>query len=92
MLKEPERRAQSQPCMWLVKSGEDGLLPIILFGYTETKAKYHIERFLEGYGGGYLETDGYQGYNNLKISGAVVSGPMSGDISWMPSQRESRIT
>ena len=52
--------------MWLVRSGEDGLPPIILFGYTETRAKYHIERFLEGYGGGYLETDGYQGYNNLK--------------------------
>ena len=56
VLKEPERRAQSQSCMWLVR----------LFGYTETRAKYHIERFLEGYGGGYLETDGYQGYNNLK--------------------------
>lgn len=66
VLKEPERRAQSQSCMWLVRSGEDGLPPIILFGYTETRAKYHIERFLEGYGGGYLETDGYQGYNNLK--------------------------
>ena len=65
VLKEPERRAQSQSCMWLVRSGEDGLPPIILFGYTETRA-YHIERFLEGYGGGYLETDGYQGYNNLK--------------------------
>ena len=65
VLKEPERRAQSQSCMWLVRSGEDGLPPIILFGYTETKAKYHIERFLEGYGGRYLETDGYQGYNNL---------------------------
>lgn len=66
VLKEPERRAQSQSYMWLVKSGEDGLPPIILFGYTENRAKYHIERFLEGYGGGYLETDGYQGYNNLK--------------------------
>lgn len=66
VLKEPERRAQSQSYMWLVRSGEDGLPPIILFGYTETRAKYNIEKFLEGYKGGYLETDGYQGYNNLK--------------------------
>lgn len=92
VLKEPERRAQSQSCMWLVRSGEDGLPPIILFGYTETRAKYHIERFLEGYGGGYLETDGYQGYNNLKNIRRCCCWAMSGDISWMPSQRESRMT
>ena len=66
VLKEPERRAQSQSYMWLIRSGEDGLPPIITFGYTETRARYHIEKFLLGYQGGYLETDGYQGYNNLK--------------------------
>ncbi len=42
VLKETERRAQSQSCMWLVKFGENGLLSIILFGYTETRVKYHI--------------------------------------------------
>lgn len=66
VLKEPDRRAQTQSFMWLVRSGEDGLPAIILFGYTETRARYNIEKFLEGYPGGYLETDGYQGYNNLK--------------------------
>ena len=66
VLKEPERRAQSQSYMWLVRSGEDGQPPIIIFGYTQTRARYHIEKFLSGYPGGYLETDGYQGYNNLK--------------------------
>ena len=66
VLKEPDRRAQTQSFMWLVRSGEDGLPVIILFGYTETRARYNIEKFLEGYPGGYLETDGYQGYNNLK--------------------------
>ena len=66
VLKEPERRAQSQSYMWLVRSGEDGLPPVITFGYTETRAGYNIENFLKGYRGGYLETDGYQGYNNLK--------------------------
>ena len=66
VLKEPERRAQSQSYMWLVRSGEDGQPPVILFGYTQTRARYHIEKFFSGYPGGYLETDGYQGYNNLK--------------------------
>ncbi len=66
VLAEPERRAQTQSFMWAVRSGEDGLPAIITYGYTETRARYNIEQFLEGYKGGYLQTDGYQGYNNLK--------------------------
>lgn len=66
VLKEPERRAQSQSYMWMVRSGEDGLPAIITYGYTETRARYNIEHFLKGYEGGYLATDGYSGYNNLK--------------------------
>ena len=50
--------------MWLYRSGEDGLPPIILYHYTQTHARYNAEDFLEGFNG-YLETDGYQGYNNL---------------------------
>jgi len=66
VLAEPKRRAQTQSFMWAVRSGEDGLPVIIIYGYTETRARYNIERFLEGYQGGYLQTDGYQGYNNLR--------------------------
>ena len=66
VLAEPERRAQTQSFMWAIRSGEDDLPIIITYGYTETRARYNIEKFLEGYGGGYLQTDGYQGYNNLK--------------------------
>ncbi len=66
VLAEPERRAQTQSFMWAVRSGEDGLPAIITYGYTQTRARYNIEQFLEGYQGGYLQTDGYQGYNNLK--------------------------
>ena len=36
----------------------------ILYKYTETRAKFNAESFLEGFKG-YLETDCYQGYNNL---------------------------
>ena len=50
--------------MWLFRSGEDGLPEIILYGYTETRARYNAEAFLKGFSG-YLMTDGYQGYNNL---------------------------
>ena len=46
------------------RSGEDGLPPILLYHYTETRAKFHAASFLQGFSG-YLETDGYQGYNNL---------------------------
>ena len=43
---------------------EDGLPAIILYGYSLTRSGSHAKEFLEGYHG-YLETDGYQGYNSL---------------------------
>ena len=64
VLNEPERNPETDSFMWLFRSGEDGLPPIILYHYTETRAKYNAVSFLEGFCG-YLETDGYQGYNNL---------------------------
>lgn len=64
VLKEEERRAQTQSFMWLFRSGEDGLPAIILYGYSPTRSGSHAKEFLEGYQG-YLETDGYQGYNSL---------------------------
>ncbi len=64
VLKEPNRAAESDSFMWLFRSGEDGLPPIILYHYTETRAKFNAVQFLAGFSG-YLETDGYQGYNNL---------------------------
>ena len=50
--------------MWLFRTGEDGLPAIILYNYTQTRAKFNAEEFLKGFSG-YLETDCYQGYNNL---------------------------
>ena len=64
VLKEEGRQAQTQSFMWLFRSGEDGLPAIILYGYSPTRSGSHAREFLEGYRG-YLETDGYQGYNNL---------------------------
>ena len=64
VLKEEERRAQTQSFMWLFRSGEDGLPAIILYGYSPTRGGEHARKFLKGFHG-YLETDGYQGYNGL---------------------------
>ena len=64
VLKEPNREAEQQSFMWLFRSGEDELPQIILYHYTETRAKFNAVEYLKGFKG-YLMTDGYQGYNNL---------------------------
>ena len=64
VLNEPERRAESQSFMWLFRSGEDGLPTILLYGYSPTRSGDHASEFLNGFQG-YLETDGYQGYNKV---------------------------
>lgn len=64
VLKETGWKAETDSYMWLFRTGEDGLFPIIIYKYTETRAKFNAEEFLKGFEG-YLETDGYQGYHNL---------------------------
>lgn len=58
--------------MWVFRSGEDGLAPIILFKYTETCARLHAAKFLKG----------FQGYNNLQVLKGAA-GPIRADISLM---------
>ena len=64
VLNEPGRRAQTKSYMWVYRTGEDGLPPIILYGYSETRAGDNAKNFLNGFKG-YLECDGYQGYNKV---------------------------
>lgn len=64
VLKEPDRAAETTSFMWLYRSGEDGLPVIILYGYSPTRAGDNASEFLKGFKG-YLETDGYQGYNKV---------------------------
>lgn len=67
VLKEPDRRPQSKSYVWLMRSGEDRLPPIILYHYTETRAGGNAAGFLEGIDDGtYVMADGYSGYNKLK--------------------------
>lgn len=64
VLNELERRPQTQSFMWLFRSGEDGLPVIILYGYSPTRSGDNAVKFLDRFSG-YLETDGYQGYNKV---------------------------
>ena len=64
VLDEPGRRPQSKSYMWLYRTGEDGEPVIILYGYSETRAGDNAKTFLKGFKG-YLECDGYQGYNKV---------------------------
>ena len=67
VLKEEGRRAQSKSYFWLVRTGDDGENPIILYNYTPTRAGENAKQFLNGIEPGfYLMADGYQGYNKVK--------------------------
>lgn len=67
VLKEPDRRPQSKSYFWVTRTGEDGLNPIVLYRYTETRAGENAKDFLKGITPGfYIMTDGFSGYNKLK--------------------------
>ena len=67
VLKESGRKAQSKSYFWLIRTGEDGLNPIILYNYTPTRAGEHAKQFLSGMEPGfYLMADGFGGYNKVK--------------------------
>jgi len=65
ILNEPGRKAETDSYMWAFRSGEDGLPPIILFKYSETRAGINARDFLDGFKG-YLMTDAFNGYNKVK--------------------------
>ena len=65
VLKEPNRKAETDSFMWLFRTGEDGLPPIILYLYSQTRAGTNAQTFLEGFRG-YLMTDAYSGYNKVQ--------------------------
>lgn len=73
VLRESERSAQSDSYMWLYRTGRYGP-PIVLYEYQTTRASKHPQNFLKGFKG-YLQTDGYGGYN--KLSGIISVGCMA---------------
>jgi len=74
VLKEPGREAQTKSFMWLYCSAVGATHPVILFDYRETRAGEHPRTFLSGFSG-YLQVDGYAGYNGVK--GVIWLGCMA---------------
>lgn len=67
VLKEEGRRPQTKSYLWVLRTGEDRLPPIILYNYTPTRAGENAKQFLNGTKPGfYLMADGYQGYNKVE--------------------------
>jgi hypothetical protein len=64
VLHEDGRAANSKSYIWLYRSGRYGP-PIVLFDYQTTRAGKHPQQFLSGFKG-YLQIDGYAGYNGLR--------------------------
>lgn len=67
VLKEEGRSPQSKSYVWLFRSGDDGLYPIIVYQYHPTRnGDAAAEFFSDAKDGTYISVDGYAGYNKLK--------------------------
>ena len=65
VLSEPGKAATTDSFMWLYRSGEwDPESQIILYEYQANRRQEHPEDFLGDFKG-YLQTDGYAGYNSV---------------------------
>ncbi|NLL17389.1 MAG: IS66 family transposase, partial [Clostridia bacterium] len=64
VLKEEGKKPSSESRMWVYCSGNTGSPPVILYDYQPTRSGEHARRFLTGFKG-YLQTDGYSGYNKV---------------------------
>ena len=65
VLHEPGRTPQSKSYMWLYRTSGDAKHPIVLYDYQPGRGQEYPNTFLKGFHG-YLQTDGYSGYNGLK--------------------------
>ena len=65
VLKEPGKAAQTDSFMWLYRSGKCDKHPVILYEYKDNRRQENPAEFLKGFKG-YLQTDGYAGYNSVQ--------------------------
>jgi transposase len=70
VLKEPGRPAQSKSYMWVQRGGPPDS-PLILYDYDPSRSQEVPLRLLEGYQG-YLQTDGYVGYDPVCALPGVI--------------------
>lgn len=66
VLHEPGRKAKTKSYMWLYRTGKYAEHPIILYEYQPGRDSCFPTNFLKGFNG-YLQTDGYSGYDNLDV-------------------------
>ena len=65
VLHEPGKKAQSTSFMWLYRTGKYAENPIVLYDYKDNRRQENSAMFLKGFNG-YLQTDGYTGYNTVE--------------------------
>lgn len=70
VLKEPGKVAQAKSYMWVMKGGPPRQ-PAIVYRYDPTRAQAVPKALLPDYRG-YLQTDGYAGYNGILAEDGVV--------------------
>jgi transposase len=71
VLDEPDRKAQQKSYMWVYRSGQFALQPVVIYDYQMSRGHEHPKAFLSGYNG-YLQCDGYRAYGcleNVTVSG-----------------------
>ena len=67
VLHEPGRTPKSKSYVWLMRSGNDGLTPIIYYHYAPSRSGDVAKDLTDGIQPGtYLMCDGFSGYNKLK--------------------------
>jgi len=70
VLKEPGKSAQSKSYLWLQRGGPPGQ-PVVLYDYDPSRSQQVPKRLLEGFSG-YLQVDGYEGYNAVVAANALI--------------------
>ena len=65
VLREPGKAAQTDSFMWLYRSGKAEKNPVVLYEYRDNRRQENPAEFLKGFSG-YLQTDGYAGYNSVE--------------------------
>jgi transposase len=70
VLKEPDKRAQSKSYIWLQRGGPPDRR-VVLYDYDPGRSAQVPKRLLEGFKG-YLQTDGYDGYNAVVTTNGLI--------------------
>lgn len=64
VLKEDGKKPQSKSYMWVYRTGNDGMEPIIMYDYQPSRSGDNAAAYLKDFRG-YVHSDGFSGYNKL---------------------------